>query len=732
MERICYFILDVLEVRVSSAMFAVSKLSSDRPSKQFQAFAERFKYGVISSTLLSTSFPSNSPQNIHRRSLSPSVPGKLTSSHSRTTSLADSTCTITTDAFSLSIPADHETPLWPSTLSFTVSIAALNARLYSLSLLLFAGTLYYMHINKLDIQSRFDVMTPSLEALQSLISAGQLWASVVNDAFNILDNEEQSTIYGPAPLSSLRVALSSSLLTTQTQCDNVRHLLSAVACPTELSQLTEMYAPPSPMKSTFLPTTESNRPMSHPGSPQRKDVVIEPRRKRSTWNGSYLALASAGSPPPIQISRRRAKRRSDLSALLGPAPPLRGSFSAAPTSPSPLKPIVDTSEDDSILAIDSSFASEGDETFGAAALDLQRKRRSRGLRVLEVQQRGAPASFTQAALSLRRRATMSPGSKYTSMQATRHPLSLSALHQSLLSALASKRFACSHLLALRFEDDDEIYWEDVRSVMSLLTSTLIDASTRLSEVLDEVEESHLRLDDDSVTEDPPGINTPSSFGSPPRPSGKALRYFIGASSTSSVGEHPAIQAYEQLRRELGLALRECERGRERLVGILTPLTPPAEDADANDVAAEPESHTSQPPKEEGGDVAEDDISVTVLTPDGETTDVDDVTAHLLLTASAEYLPPPGIEQRESNSRRHEERLLQMGTTPYRGQDTERWGPGGEVVQELKDVIWKVGERRRQMTEDHIRNVVFNASSSLPPSPQRAIGPVSILPQNSAP
>ncbi|KAJ8096400.1 hypothetical protein PM082_011562 [Marasmius tenuissimus] len=29
---------------------------------------------------------------------------------------------------------------------------------------------------------------------------------------------------------------------------------------------------------------------------------------------------------------------------------------------------------------------------------------------------------------------------------------------------------------------------------------------------------------------------------------------------------------------------------------------------------------------------------------------------------------------------------------------ERWGPGGEVVQELKDVIWKVGERRRKMTD----------------------------------
>ena len=29
---------------------------------------------------------------------------------------------------------------------------------------------------------------------------------------------------------------------------------------------------------------------------------------------------------------------------------------------------------------------------------------------------------------------------------------------------------------------------------------------------------------------------------------------------------------------------------------------------------------------------------------------------------------------------------------------ETWGPGGDVVQELKDVIWQVGERRRKMTE----------------------------------
>ena len=48
---------------------------------------------------------------------------------------------------------------------------------------------------------------------------------------------------------------------------------------------------------------------------------------------------------------------------------------------------------------------------------------------------------------------------------------------------------------------------------------------------------------------------------------------------------------------------------------------------------------------------------------------------------------------------------------------ERWGPGGDVVQELKNVIWKVGERRRKMTECQLRSVVSTASWSLPSSPQ---------------
>ena len=41
-------------------------------------------------------------------------------------------------------------------------------------------------------------------------------------------------------------------------------------------------------------------------------------------------------------------------------------------------------------------------------------------------------------------------------------------------------------------------------------------------------------------------------------------------SAEGNSENPALQAYDRLRKELGYALRECERGRERLLDILAP------------------------------------------------------------------------------------------------------------------------------------------------------------------
>ena len=110
--------------------------------------------------------------------------------------------------------------------------------------------------------------------------------------------------------------------------------------------------------------------------------------------------------------------------------------------------------------------------------------------------------------------------------------------------------------------------------------------------------------------------------------------------------------------------------------------------------------------------------------------LDDATEHLLLNTSSQHLPPPGIEQvfeaestqvgiftRERSKLSREERIRLSkakresgvplfasgvrssldGTTLEEQRPLEKWGPGGEVVQELKDVIWKVGEKRRKMS-----------------------------------
>ena len=106
---------------------------------------------------------------------------------------------------------------------------------------------------------------------------------------------------------------------------------------------------------------------------------------------------------------------------------------------------------------------------------------------------------------------------------------------------------------------------------------------------------------------------------------------------------------------------------------------------------------------------------------------DDATEHLLLEASSSHLPAPGAEQiyeadsatvgafsRERSKLSREERIKQMkakresmsgrGLAAQLEDDssTDRserhsWGPSTDVVEELKDVIWKVGERRRKMT-----------------------------------
>ncbi|KAK1224284.1 hypothetical protein PQX77_012823 [Marasmius sp. AFHP31] len=731
-----------------------------------------------------------------------------------------------------------------------------------------------------EVERLVEEFLETLDTLNDLIVAGNVWDSVVQEVMIKLEKDEKHMIYSSntptSPRSSLRVALHSTLLTTQNQSDNVRQLLSALASQSELSQISYMYAPPSPVPSRNPSTTSSSasRPFSLPTRTRRRTISnpklqlhpgMTPADKRATWNGSYAFLADAGSPT-MQILKRREKRRSDLTALLHTTTTGAKSSFSAPVTPSKSTPgspelLGVTEEEETELAylnddteeesdVDSySLGGNGNDSFGMAALELQRKRKLGGMQTLtalptRLNRRrswnrgggwgggGGGESYSTTATPgsvphpshspLSPRSPIGIGhsaSRYTGIQTPRHPLSLSALRQALQGALSSKRYACSHLLALRFgreERDDEVYWEDVRSVMGLLTTTLADASVRLTEALEEVERMRLRdeqptpafggmrvlLDSDGEGEGEgegeegkgdgifgkqqqggkhrrtkSKLALSSSIGFAPMPS-RVARFaaHVDAISTaledareqleqcvaslrkeeqeeeechsSSRGHeeddsHPALQAYERLRRELGLALRECERGREHLTDV---VHPPRVDHSDEEEEEEDDEHADLPGLgHDGSDDLDDkpepaehehhhqshpEPEVTVVNAaDG---NLDDVTSHLLFTATTEHLPPPGIEQvyegdsgnvgvfkREKSKLSREERIALVKKARESGKrlsdlgiqlpvmmdehcesapKMERWGPGGEVVQELKDVIWKVGERRRKMTD----------------------------------
>ena len=404
----------------------------------------------------------------------------------------------------------------------------------------------------------------------------------------------------------------------------------------------------------------------------------------------------------------------------------------------------------------------------------------------------------------------SSASKFTSLQPTRHPLSLSALIYAVQGTIAAKRYASSHLLALRFSDEeDEGYWEDVRSVIGLLISTLADASSRLSEALDEAEQQNLQdqiptcqssedettftdlknqnpsykplhsdarvsfapmpshmsrfaahvatitsaLDDarDNLEECISALKESSSstFSSSSQRSRRSRNIPKPAEAGPEAGEAEvpaALQAYERLRRELGLALRECERGRDRLLEIVSPPIP-SDEEEVDDLPSLGHDLSDDSDKTDSISHSLDDESdMAVLVNAGKASagvvdgeeggdlgGIDDATSHLLQTTTTKHLPMPGIEEvfeadmgtkavfsRERSKLTREERIkaakarresgLELGIAVRDGPGgngdgpvespkmggIEKWGPGGEVVQELKDVIWKVSEKRRKM------------------------------------
>ncbi|KAI8985660.1 hypothetical protein BD414DRAFT_488809 [Trametes punicea] len=803
-------------------------------------FAERFKYDVISSSLLASTLAA--PSSTTRRTFSPEVPGRLDDRDGAGEDEASSPKANTgqPDASAADVHSRPPPSAGPQLSYVIVSIAVLALALgyHYLALVLLSSSAYLWYVVHPDSE-KSDTAKQTLEALNDLISAGNVWDSAVNEAMMLIDNEERSIFYGPtssqAPSSALRLVLQSSLQTTQQQCDNVRQLLSALTSPASLSHLAEMYAPSSPVRTpiSFLESPRSPlasnamRPFSAPSTTSWRNRIISspgasPIDKRATWNGPYAALSLARSPTAHLLKRKQMNRRSDLTSLLPPFPKL--SSVSAPVSPQAPSPAPKNNLQD-VMEEGSDPAEELEEKgyFGAAALDMQRRRKSAGFEVFGAPPPSYASSADPSLLDPPLRSpirasyhsrgssnfspTFSSSSRLTSVHTTRHPLSLSGLHLALQGAISAKRYTCSHLLALRFnEEEDESYWENVRSIMALLTSAFADASTRLVEALDDAEKRRIKDEHPTPPSGPARLGRDSSVSSlrsdlglekkrarsmaemvsfAPMPSAMsrfgahvdaiatalndardhleecvaALRDASsrrqsmqlsessgGRSAPGDVQDHPAFQAYDRLRKELGYALRECERGRERLLDIVagprsvpdgaedeeeaSPYTPGLkQDSGSESSEKGPISPNAQLDEHNhpGGDAG---LGLELsLGRDGQDTDLDDATAHLLLTASSQHLPPPGVEQvyeaetssrapftREKSKLTREERIrmakarrasgLHLFSSSFSSADGaeryqprgERGGPGGEVVQELKDVIWKVGEKRRKLSQ----------------------------------
>ncbi|KAH9167350.1 hypothetical protein EDB89DRAFT_1997747 [Lactarius sanguifluus] len=791
--------------------FNIIVTSAQNHHSTLREFSDKFQYDVISSSLLSSSV--TAPSSTRRRSSSSTgdAPPDDPDLKSRTNP-------------SPPIPShsvEHRTSAWSLTL---FCLCCISLFFDSFILCVLMGTaLYYIESFTVQPGNLPDFITPTLSSLNDLIAAANLWDSAVHEAINLLELEE-SMSPTLSPSSPLRVALHSSLQSTQVQSDNVRHVLVGLTAPSALAQLSEMYAPPSPTKP--LAPLHSRSGSATAGSRMRASTPLS-SDKRATWNGSmsynYAALANAGTPSRRSLMRWE-KRRSDLSALL-----LRptGAAMSAPTTPEPGKSLNGVDEErgnDPAAANISDQEGDADAVvplsergqFASAALEFQRQRRSRGIESLLLSTPSSPSpKYTAISpqpptsthitrLGNRSHSSQSPPpssystSRFTAMQMPRHPLSLYSLTLTLNGALAARRYAASHLLALRFVGGDALedsgrggdsYWEDVRAVMALLTSALANATAPLVEALEAAE--HERL----LTENPTPTtahsrassesHTQSSFHQQrlarrtsshvtsfaPLPS--HLSRFAAhvdaltnalhdarehlescvaslrdgtASSSSSPQDAPALRAYERLRRELGLALRECERGREPLLELLLPprvLSPDDEEDDEEVPALGPDAESSSDSDKDASSsrAAHSPISSLPSSPthavlvearpgkeEEEGTDAAAAAAKHergdVLVVGLERLPAPGIEQvfeadagadpaegdadgdgafsltRPRSKLSRAERIAAAKARRASGQGDRdgagglQWAPVGDVVQELKDVIWKVGEQRR--------------------------------------
>jgi len=553
--------------------------------------------------------------------------------------------------------------------------------------------------------------------------------------------------------------------------------------------------------------------------------------KRSTWNGAARS--------------RRAHAVSELDRDSG--------WPHSPPSPSA-----------------ASFASEVPrDSFGSFALAIARRRRidntqpdsapnssERPSSPLKQATRPSSMQFGRAQSPLTSPA--SPLSRHSSARSSpRRPRSNSRLRSPLERAVLSRRYAASHLLALRFDEDpSDVYWEDVTSVMNLFSRALLDASSSLAEALNEYVAT--RMAEQVPTPPPSKINHPSDaretgvrdiFGMPvsPLPSPPAVIRRLPSVELSSFAPMPSdlaqfathmdamaksietaqkelracltvlqspsasrndqkqaarmdplaqqiLDSYARLRRELGTALRECERSKGPLTSALHITAP----SDKDNCEGEPDvspsglgnetranlpispalSNSSLPHTAEleagvdsntqaplNGDVFDDFINAKRFESENTgaapsvSTNGSGRNPFTQLDPEQVYeaaIPPAMAQLREKSKMSRAERIRQMRERRAAGGATvlsdipgssgdERasengkggrgqMGPGSDIVQELKSVINLVGEKRRGVGSS--TSLTTNSSplsrshSTRSPSPQPP--PELPLPSHSVP
>ncbi|CAE6445820.1 hypothetical protein ACGC1H_003914 [Rhizoctonia solani] len=555
-----------------------------------------------------------------------------------------------------------------------------------------------------------------LAALDKCVQAASVWDTVVSEAMALLETEERNMFYASSPqsphpsTSALRIAITSELNNAISTTDTLRSLFGPLTSPAALAPLTAMYGPPAsppPVRVRHHARYASISSGPRVLSPSPPSPV--PGSKRSTWGPGITntpstsgKFSASGSYSHLGIGRRRTSaslRRSrftnpnllddvvtvesdiggEESEKLAPLPQFNSDSEAAGPKTPPRR----------LLPLGSPLAFKTPEPVSSPKL--------------------MPSTFGSAALSTLR--------KSSQIQTT----SLTALRHALTAARSSRRHTAAHLLALRFTDGDSEYWEDVRSVLGLLSAGLEDSASRLSGAVENMSDAKQRISSFGSDRSFTAAVTPVSagFGFAPilRPRerfdicvkelGSAMSRaseLVGSMSESSLLEEEETKL-EAIRRELGSALRQLERARAVIKSQRTksPLQQPQEedsDVPALDASPSPTSEDLTPFRRHSLN------SEKSLELESAHVGPDDASAYLLLGTSAASLPAPGIEQvfeadtedapsrlRPKSTLTRAERIAARRAAPPAPKPVDgNW----EVVKELKAVISEVGVRRRKV------------------------------------